>query len=132
MQMESGVNKDFRDIDEVYEALLKENVKGELKKEKDFLVWTLPNQIIIEIALNLPYEGYIGTAYIINGKRWELAHWHPQVDEMYNDLLDIQNGNTIWVTRKNMFGKKSVPIIMEKRDYEAMSDKRKSRYSILM
>ncbi len=123
---------DFQDINEVYEALLKENVKGELKTENDFLIWTLPNRIIIEVTLNLPWEAYIGTAYIRDGKRLDLAHWHPQFDEMYHDLLDIHNGNTIWVTRKNMFGKESVPIIMAKREYEAMSDKRKARYTILI
>lgn len=43
--------------------------------------------------------------------------------------MDIKNGRTIWVKRKSILGEQV--IIMDKKQYESFSDKKKSKYVIL-
>lgn len=126
-----------QNVKDLYEKLKSEDLQGELSKEGDQLIWKLPNNIILKIAVNNIWrngkitirEGYIGTSYLKNGKEMVLTHWHPADDEIYPDLMDIKNGQTIWVKRKSILGE--AIIIMDKKEYESFSDKKKSKYIIL-
>lgn len=120
-----------QDVADLYEKLKNENLQGELLKEGDWLIWKLPNDIIVKIAINpLNHEGYIDTFYLKkNGKERNLTHWHPIEDEIYKDLMDIKNGQTIWVKKKSIFEDRV--IIIDKKEYEALSDRKKSKYIIL-
>lgn len=122
-----------RDITDLYEKLKKENLKGELSKENDLLIWKLPNDIILKININIIsdqfHEGYIDTYYIKNGREQNLTHWHPADNEIYEDLMNINENRTFWVKKKTIWGEWI--IIMDKKEYDAMSDKQKSRCSIL-
>lgn len=125
------------DAEALYEKLKSEDLQGELSKEGEFLIWKLPNHIILKIAVNNVQcrgkitirEGYIDTYYLKNGREQALTHWHPMEDEIYPDLMDIKNGRTIWVKRKSFFGEQV--IIMDKKEYESFSYKKKSKYVIL-
>lgn len=119
-----------RDMGELYWALQKEDLKGTLEIKDDWLVWRLPNNIILKIYIwNPPHEGYIAAYYSKNGKERPLTHWHPMDDEVYRDLIDINNGWTVWVKTKTLFGENI--IIMDRNEYETMSDKEKRKVSIL-
>ncbi len=126
-----------KDIDDLYEKLKTENLQGTLSKEGECLIWKLPNSIILKIFVNdirskrgtSFREGYIGTYYLKNGREQNLTHWHPQDDEIYPDLMDINNGQTIWVRKKSIFGESI--IIMDKKEYEAINHKKKDQYRIL-
>lgn len=126
-----------QDIEDLYEKLKSEDLQGELSKEDGLLIWKLPNQIILKISVNnmewkgktTIREGYIGTSYLKNGREQILTHWHPMADEIYPDLMDIKNGQTIWVKKQSIWGEQI--IIMDKKEYESFSDKKKSRYMIL-
>lgn len=126
-----------QDVKDLYEKLKSEDLQGELSKEGNLLIWKLPNNIILKITVNniqrngkiTIREGYIGTSYLKNGRELILTHWHPAEDEIYPDLMDIKNGQTIWVKRKSILGE--AIIIMDKKEYESFSDKKKSKYSIL-
>lgn len=127
-----------KDIADLYEKLKTENLQGKLSKEGECLIWKLPNDIILKIYMNdmgskrgIPFrEGYIDTCYLKNGKEQNLTHWHPQEDEIYSDLMDINNGQTVWARKKSIFGERI--IIMDKKEYEAISHKEKDRYTILV
>ena len=119
-----------RDMEELYWALKKENLKGELEMKDGWLIWRLPNNIILKISIwNPPHEGYIDTYYLENGREKPLTHWHPMDEELYADLMDINNGWTIWVKKKTLFGENI--IIMDRVKYEAMSEKEKRKLSLL-
>lgn len=120
-----------QDVADLYEKLKNENLQGELIKEGDWLIWKLPNDIIVKISINpLNNEGYIDTFYLKkNGKERKLAHWHPMEDEIYKDLMDINNGQTIWVKKKSSI--EDIAIIIDKKEYEAWSDRKKSKYIFL-
>lgn len=126
-----------QDVEDLYKKLKSEDLQGELSKEGDWLIWKLPNGIILKIAINNILwkgkpsirEGYIASYYQKNGRELTLTHWHPMEDEIYPDLMDIKNGQTIWVRRKSIRGEKI--IIMDKKEYESFSDKKKSKYQIL-
>mgnify|MGYP001069077738 CR=1 FL=1 len=104
-----------------------EDLIGKLTKEGSLLIWELPNSIILKISINAsPHEGYIGTSYLKNGKEVILTHWHPMEDEIYKDLMDINNGQIIWVKKRSILGERV--IIMDKKEYETMSERQKSKY----
>lgn len=130
MSRENFIPKDITDL---YEKLKEENLKGELSKENDLLIWKLPNHIVLKIAINIIsdrlHEGYIDTYYLKNGREQNLTHWHPADDEIYEDLMNINEDRIIWVKKKTIWGEWIM--IMDKKEYEAMSDKRKSKYSVL-
>lgn len=127
-----------QDVEDLYEKLKSENLQGELYKEGDWLIWKLPNDIILKITVNNIQwngepsirEGYIGAYYLKDGKERALTHWHPTEDEIYPDLMDIRNGQTIWVKRKSIWGEQI--IIMDKKEYETLSDKKKQRVTIMV
>ena len=120
-----------KDLSELYEKLVKEDVKGELSKQEDWLIWKLSNGIILKIGILAPFgEGYIGVYYLKNGKEKNLTHWHPADDEIYRDLMEINHEDIIWIRKKSVF-KEQPPVFIERKRYEAMSERRKGRYSIL-
>lgn len=119
-------------VEELYEKMICENFTGELFTKDDWLVWRLPNGITVKVAIDkrIP-EGYIDT-YYYDGKEYSLTHWHPVEEDIYNDLLKIENGKTFWVkTKKSIFYRKSLPVIMEMNRWETLSEKQKSKYYIL-
>lgn len=119
-----------KDIEELYEALQKEHVKGTLALEDGQLIWRLPNDIILKVYIwNPVYEGYIETYYIKNGGKISLTHWHLAAEEVYPDLMDIDGGRTVWVKKKSLFGEEI--LMMDRKEYEAMSDKEKRRRRLL-
>lgn len=127
-----------KDIADLYEKLKTENLQGRLSREGESLIWKLPNNIILKIFVNdiksegeISFqEGYIDTYYLKNGKEQNLTHWHPQADEIYPDLMDINNGQIIWVRKKSIFGE--CIVMMDKKEYEAVSSKEKCKYKILV
>ena len=117
---------------DLYEKMVKEKFIGQLSFDENLLLWSLPNGITINIVINnQPHEGYIDTYYTINGKKCSLTHWHPMEDEIYQDLTDINNGQTFWIIKKRKFIFEPLPIIIEKEEYKSFSEKKKKRYFIL-
>ncbi len=118
-----------KDIAQLYKALKKEQVKGELLLEDGWLIWRLPSGILLKIYVWSPMrEGYIETYYLKKGGEVPLTHWHPAEEEVYQDLMDIDEGRTVWVKKKSLFGEEI--LMMNRKEYEAVSDK-KRRYRLL-
>lgn len=119
-----------RDTDELYEKLKTEDLQGELSVEGELLIWRLPNGICLKIAVNnQPHEGYIDTYYLKDGREQALTHWHPMEDEIYRDLLDIRDGQTFWIRKRSLFSDQI--IIMDKNEYERLSDREREKCIIL-
>lgn len=120
-----------KDSNDLFLEMKKYNLQGNLLKNKDMIIWKLENQIIIKIYVNdLPNEGYIDIYYLKDGKEMSLTHWHPYEDELFNDLMDIHFGRIIWVKKKTLFGE-TLPIIIERKVYENMNDKKKRKYTVV-
>lgn len=120
-------------VEELYEKMICENFTGKLLSKDDRLIWCLPNGITVKVAVDeRMLEGYIDTSCCCGGKEHLLTHWHPMKDEIYNDLLKIDNGEIFWVKKKqSIFNSKGLPIIMDKNEWEALSERQKSKYNIL-
>lgn len=126
-----------KDISDLYKRLKNENLQGELSKEGEGLRWKLPNCIVLKIFINDIQskgkssfrEGYIDVCYLKNGKEQYLTHWHPYEDEIYQDLMDINHGRTIWVRKKSIWGERI--LIMDRKEWEAFGHKKKRKYTIL-
>ena len=119
---------------ELYEKMIKERFPGELslETEKDWLVWKLPNGITVEVSFDpLHPETYLGTYCMIGKMQYQLAHWHPYIEDVYRDLSDIASGKIFWVRRKRKISRPfflDLPIIMDKDEWEKFSEKKKSKY----
>ncbi|MBR6484385.1 MAG: hypothetical protein IKT14_05145 [Clostridiales bacterium] len=125
---------DYTDRDELYKDMKAlPGIKGEISKEgEDAIFWKLPNGIIIELYLNSNMnEWYFATAYEKDGKNIPLTHWHPDCDEVFEDIMDICEGGTFWAVKTDMFGKEKPPYIFEQKEFDKLSDKEKSKYRIL-
>jgi len=127
-------NIDFREKEiarRLYQRMMDEKFIGHVVLSDDELIWKLPNGILIKVYLNLHmHEGYIATFYTDGKREVTLTHWHPSIDEIYIDLLDINIGNTFWVVKKKKVFK-ALPMIMEKKQWESFSDKKRRRYEML-
>ena len=89
---------------ELYEKMISEQFPGELSLEKYWLVWKLPNGITVEVAFSNPLpETYLGTYCMIGKMQYQLAHWHPYIEDVYRDLSDIASGKIFWVKKKSKY-----------------------------
>lgn len=117
---------------ELYEKMISEQFPGQLSLEKYWLVWKLPNGICVEVAFHDLYpETYLGTYYGEGKNKFSLAHWHPYIEDVYNDLSEIANGKVFWVKKKRKISRilyPNLPIIMDKDEWEKFSKKKKSKY----
>ncbi len=97
------------------------------------LRWELPSGINIIFRLN-EYEDrrypvvryrdwYVSASFVEDGKERGLEHWHRSADEVWEDVIAIQNGELFWVTKKNLFGKVSLPTLIKKEDYDRARNK---------
>lgn len=118
---------------ELYEKMISEQFTGQMTLGEVWLVWKLPNGIIVKISFDpLHPETYLGTSYCPNGKlEIPLTHWHPYIEEVYRDLSEINSGQIFWVKKKRKLSRlicPDYPIIMFKNEWEKFSEKKKSRY----
>lgn len=119
-------------VDELYKKMINEKFIGQLSVQKDWLIWNLPNKIIIKIALdcNPLREGCIDTYYFDDKKEYNLTHWHPMEEEVYKDLMEINVGQVFWVKKKKSIFR-NPPLIMDKSKWETFSEKKRRKYIIL-
>lgn len=124
-------NNAIQKMCEIYQRMLGENFKGQLSYEDGWIIWKLPNDIIIKATINIPPgEGYISAYYFDEKKENALTHWHPEVEEIYEDLMKINCGEIFWViSRKSRT--KSLPIMFEKYEWGELSEDIKNMFIIL-
>lgn len=118
---------------ELYEKMIREQFTGQLSLEDDHLIWKLPNGITIKVTFSTLFpEAYLGTCCLDGKKEIPLAHWHPMIEDVYRDLSEINNGQIFWVKRKKKgFLTNNFPVIMYKKEWENLNEKRKGKYIIL-
>lgn len=131
-------NPNISSIEELLENIQDTNTAITDITEEGF-VWTLPNGIIVRVYLtDIPdkrhperpdfIEWYVGYSYIYKGKERALTHSHLTGEEILEELRDIKDGTTFWVTKTNIFGKASPPLITDKQEFAKI--KNKDRYRI--
>lgn len=102
--------------------------------------WELSNGINISFRLNeCEYKKYpvvhyrdwcVNTSFVVNGKEIELEKWHLDADRVWEVVVAVQNGELIWVTKKKLFGKVSLPMLMKKEAYDRLRNK--DVYTVLL
>lgn len=133
------VHFDFFKVKDLLEVLnmLPDRIGTISDVNDDGFIWHLPNGILTRVYLtNIPpkkptypriIEWYIGYSYLKNGKEIALSHSHPDLHQIFEKLVDIQDGNTFWVIKTNAFGKETPPLIMGKEEFEKIKNKDKYR-----
>lgn len=118
-------------LTELYQKMIAENFIGQLSLNNDWLIWKLSDTVILKITIDI-HEGYIAV-YSFDGKTEKpLTHWHPETEEIYDDLLKINIGDMFWVSRKkSIFYPFPLVLSIEKKDWENFSEKRKKQYAII-
>lgn len=115
-----------RSMEELYEALRRQNPPGELSLQGDAIVWRLPNGVSLWACFDT-----IATAWTDSrGRERPLTHWHPAEEEIFADLLDICQGKTFWVRKKRALWE-ALPLIMEREHWEALSQRQRGKYEVL-
>lgn len=115
----------------LYKKMIDEHFAGQCALHDGWLIWKLPNGVILKTTMNIPpYEGYIAAYYFDGKKENVLTHWHPMVEEIYDDLFQIHTGDIFWVIQRKSISK-NLPLIMDKREWERFSDKKRRKYSVL-
>lgn len=120
-----------QNVEDLYNRMITENFIGEISFENEWLTWTLPNGIVIGVAVNnQQHEGYIDTKYFDGQKNITLTHWHPMEDEIYSDLSAINDGEAFWIVKKKSV-LKSLPQIIDKSEWQRLDEKSKCKFTIL-
>ncbi len=113
-------------MEELYEALRRQNPPGELSLEGDVILWRLPNGVSLWVCFDA-----IATAWTDSrGRERPLTHWHPAEEEIFADLLDICQGKTFWVRKKRALWE-ALPLIMEREHWERLSQRQRGKYEVL-
>ncbi len=82
----------------LYEKLsLLENIAGEIAYNENTLIWRFHDSLCIE-ALSEDGDTYIR---IGNGD----LHYHPDEEDMFQELCDINDGKKIFVSKLGIFGR---------------------------
>ncbi len=123
----------------LYDKMTDEKFRGVISRdrEKNQLIWQLPNGIMVKISPSKLYpEWYVATFFLDQDREIPLTHWHPAEEDVYRDLYDIHTGHTFWVVKKSFFGKgiffgRKVPLMMEKGQWQGYSKKKRNRYVVL-
>ncbi|MDE5557080.1 MAG: hypothetical protein K2J32_05210 [Ruminococcus sp.] len=92
------------------------NFRGTFSIENDIIIWKVTHNIVLNIILhNHDDEGYISIYYVDSkGRSYAYTHWHPENDEIFGDLQNI-NDNEIIVIRRDIFGRKKIIIDSKQR-----------------
>lgn len=116
---------------ELYQRMIDENFMGEISLEDEWVIWRLDNGVIVKIAINYPvFEGYIATYFIEGKKEIQLTHWHPEIDEIFKDLLEINTGEVFWVRKKKCVFS-NFPMIAYRKEWDKFSERKKNRYVVI-
>ncbi len=91
---------------DLYEMMLKnDNLGGYYELKDDTLVWTF-DEVIYEIGIN---EVSTTIQVFKNVKlKKEITHWHPENDEIYDDVCNIGEKGNILVIKKTLNGESVV------------------------
>ena len=118
-------------LTELYQKMTDENFIGQLSLDDDWLIWKLSDTVILKITIEF-HEGYVAVYSVEDKTEKPLTHWHPEIEEIYDDLLKVNTGDVFWVIRKKSFFYPYPSVLsMEKREWESLSDKRKKQYTII-
>lgn len=80
---------------ELYERLAANpDLRGEIALEDDLIIWRVTSALTLDIAVSYK-DTYVG----VNGA---LHHWHPDEDDIYDDLCAIGKRGNILVIRKTL------------------------------
>lgn len=94
--------------------------------------WELPNGIALKGDHNKEAnDWHVIVTYQNNGKEVQITNIHSDDEKIFELLIDIQAGRTFFITKTDIFGKKTLPKMCEKAKYDKMSDRKKAGYSIL-
>ncbi len=125
----------FDDVRALYEVMKTiPNLKGLLSLEKDnAFEWVFFNGIIIKVTYRKEAheKWFVQVFYQTEGAEKLLSFWNPEEHEVFEHLTDINYGRTFWVTKTNMFGKTSLPFMIDKGVYDRLSERRKRKYTII-
>ena len=105
--------------------------KGNYYIENNIIIWNISNEVFLEIILNnQPDEGYIDYGYRINNKTFYIAHDHPEMEELYELLEELNKETNTLVIKKTIFGK-SARLYFEKIDkFDESKFKNNNKYEI--
>ncbi|MGN0604971.1 MAG: hypothetical protein ACI4JM_00460 [Oscillospiraceae bacterium] len=125
MEQESAKEK----LTSIYQKMKNERFNGEISIDGFWIVWKFSENISIKVTIdNLHEEGYISVTYL---KQAKSTHWHPELDELYDDLLKINNNNLFGVIKKRGFLFRNHFFMMNKDYWESLNVKKKSKYTVL-
>lgn len=88
---------------ELYNMILDNpNLNGVFKLVDNTIFWDLNNKISIEIGVD-PRDCYFGINRFLFGKITDsITHWHPELNEIYEDVCNIGLKGNVLVIRKNI------------------------------
>lgn len=118
-------------LTELYDNMTKESFLGQRSLDRGWLIWKLPNEMVIKTTINIPpLEGYIVVYYFNGITEISLTHWHPAIEDVYEDLQKINIGDVFWIIKKKSLFK-TLPMIIEKSRWERFSERKRNKYTIL-
>lgn len=93
----------FQNAKELYDAMCDTpNLCGTFELKDDMIHWNLFEGYTIQIAVD-PRGNYFHIEKKLVGKLTDpLTHWHPEADEIYEDVCSIGLKGNVLVIRKNL------------------------------
>ena len=87
------------------------NLRGKISydEETENMTWIIANDLRLEISL-WGFEGMVNVFDSDLPKTTALTHWHPDADEVYREMLDINESKIKFAYIDTVFGKQIVYI----------------------
>jgi len=97
---------------ELYQKMLIwDNLRGYISYDEKttMMIWNAAVDLSLEIGI-FNGEGYVSVFDSAQHRGVGLTHWHPDADEIYEEMLDINEGKTKFAYINTLFGKAMVYI----------------------
>jgi hypothetical protein len=113
----------------IYQEMKDNQFNGEIIIDGSWIVWKFSENIIVKATIdNSHEEGYISINYL---KQSKSTHWHPDLDDLYDDLFRINAKVLFGVIKKKGFLFRNQFFMMNKDYWEKLDDKGKGKYMVL-
>lgn len=113
----------------IYLKMKNERFNGEIIINDFCIIWKFDENISIRVTIdNLQEEGYIAINYLKESKS---THWHPDLTDLYDDLLKINNRDLFGVIKKKGFLFRNILFMMNRDYWESLNAKVRKKYTVL-
>lgn len=116
---------------EVLEKMQSDGFRGSYYIDQNGLIWEFTNGIVLDIVVDNGPDSYIGVSFLSGKRKCPVTHWHPDREELYEDLLALNMGKYVFLRKRPLWPMRENIVIMERKKWDSFSSRKKKHYCLI-